>query len=104
MFSGTDKDWQKLPKSKQIKMVADMLERIKNDYPDENVAEKISLLVMNRSMFAEMPDLEYNRAVRQVFGSKADKIIKVTSKLNEMMDNITVRSPSGEILMGKDKE
>ena len=104
MFSGTDKDWQKLPKSKQIKMVADMLERIKNDYPDENEAEKISLLAMNRSMFAEMPDLEYNRAVRQVFGSKADKIIKVTSKLNEMMDNITVRSPSGEILMGEDKE
>ena len=104
MFSGTDKDWQKLPKSKQIKMVADMLDRIKNDYPDENGAEKISLLAMNRNMFAEMPDLEYNRAVRQVFGSKADKIIKITSKFNEMMDNITVRSPDGDLLIGKEKE
>ena len=104
MFSGTDIDWQNLPKSKQIKMVADMLDRIKNDYPDENGAEKISLLAMNRSMFAEMPDKEYNRAVRQVFGSKADQIIKVTSSLNNMLDNITVRSPSGEILIGKDKE
>ncbi len=104
MFEGTDNDWQNLPKSKQIKMVADMLDRIKNDYPDENLAEKISLLAMNRMMFSEMPDLEYNRAVRQVFGSKADKIIKVTSKLNEMTDNITVRSPDGEILVGEDFE
>lgn len=104
MFEGTDYDWQNLPKSKQIKMVADMLDRIKNDYPDENLAEKISLLAMNRMMFAEMPDREYNRAVRQVFGSKADKIIKVTSKLNEMTENITVRSPDGEILVGEDFE
>ena len=104
MFQGTDNDWQNLPKSKQIKMVADMLDRIKNDYPDENLAEKISLLAMNRMMFAEMPDIEYNRAVRQVFGSKADKIIKVTSKLNEMTENITVRSPDGEILVGEDFE
>ena len=51
-----------------------------------------------------MPDIEYNRAVRQVFGSKADKIIKVTSKLNEMTDNITVFSPDGEILVGEDFE
>ena len=104
MFSGTDKDWQKFPKSKQIKMVADMLDRIKNDYPDENEAEKITLLVMNRRMFAEMPDKEYNRAVRQAFGSKADNIIKITSKLTEMADNITVRSPDGEILIGEEKE
>ncbi len=65
---------------------------------------KISLLAMNRMMFAEMPDIEYNRAVRQVFGSKADKIIKVTSKINEMTENITVRSPDGEILVGEDFE
>ena len=52
MFQGTDNDWQNLPKSKQIKMVADMLDRIKNDYPDENLAEKISLLAMNRMMFS----------------------------------------------------
>lgn len=104
MFEGTESDWQNLPKSKQIKMVADMLDRIKNDYPDENAAEKMSLLAMNRDMFAEMPDKEYNRAVRQVFGSKADKIIKATSELNNMLDNITVRSPSGEILIGKEEE
>ena len=48
--------------------------QIKNDYPNDNPAEKMSLLAMNRDMFAEMPDIEYNRAVRQVFGSKADKV------------------------------
>ena len=52
MFSVTDKTWQNLPKYKQIKMVADLLDRIKNDYPDENLAEKISLLAMNRMMFS----------------------------------------------------
>lgn len=78
--------------------------QIKNDYPNDNPAEKMSLLAMNRDMFAEMPDIEYNRAVRQVFGSKADKVIKATSELNNMLDNITVSSPDGEILMGKDKD
>lgn len=28
MFEGTEKDWQNLPKSKQIKMVVDMLDRL----------------------------------------------------------------------------
>ena len=74
MFEGTDYDWQNLSKKKQKALVKKMLEKIKLDFPDEMPAEKRSLLVMNRMMFDEMPDIDYNRVVRDVFEKKADTV------------------------------
>lgn len=104
MFEGTEYDWQNLSKKKQKVLVKKMLEKIKLDFPDEMPAEKISLLVMNRMMFDEMPDIDYNRVVRDVFGKNADTVIQATSKLKEVTDNVTIRDPDGNILVSPEND